>query len=462
MNKNILTLAIITLLSGCASIPDFTENRQVMINNSQEQVNYGLGKINHLNTENWWLDFNDIQLNNILEKVKEKNVDLKIAKLNLEKSQNYYQLIESNNYPSVNFSSSLIREKLSATGMVPPPYAGAVLNMGQVGLSSSYTLDYLNKTGLLLQEQSNKNEGYKEQIKNVELAINSQVIKTYVYYQYLLQEEKIINDKINFHNQIINAYESGLLIGKYTDNQMNDIKNESINLKNNVNNIEQNKQTTINILTQLAGNEVINVEYSPTIWELKDTLPTSQVDIRLIGQRPDVKYYFANINAQRNHFQSLKSDFYPSISLKGDIGFQKVGFSDLFNKKSIFWNIGPEITLPIFDAGRIKTNYKIAGIDLNIFIENYNKAVYGAIQEVNTNILKEKIAYKNLVNQREINNNQNKNNKNINNLFENGKISKLTATQANMNILNIDEQTLNNELNYITTKIEVIQSLGGK
>ena len=76
------------------------------------KVKYGDLKINikSLN-ENWWLDFQDSQLNDLLSKVQNNNVDLKIAKLNLEKSQTYYQVIESNNYPTLNLGSSFTKER---------------------------------------------------------------------------------------------------------------------------------------------------------------------------------------------------------------------------------------------------------------------------------------------------------------------------------------------------------------
>lgn len=462
MSKTIIGIAVISLLSGCAAIPDFQENRQAIIKNNQEQSNFSLSQVNSINRDNWWVDFKDEQLNELLIKVKSNNVDLKVAKLNLEKSQTYYQVIESNNYPIVNFASSFNREKLSATGMTPPPYAGAVLNMGQIGLSSTYTLDYMNKNGLLLQEQKNKSEGLKNQIDNVELAINVQVIKAYIYYQYLIKEEILIQERIDLQNQILNAYKAGVVIGKYTENQLNDIKNQNILLNNSLNTLTQNKQTTLNMLIQLAGNENINIKESNTIWEIKNTNPTAKVDIKLIRQRPDIKYYFANIEAQRNHFEALKADFYPSISLTGDLGLQKVGFSELLNQKSLFWNFGPEITLPIFDAGRIKSNYKVAGLDLNIFIENYNNAVYSAIQDVNNSLSKENMSYKNLENQTLVFNNQDKNNQNNWDLYKNGKISQVTANQSKLELLNAKEQVLNNELNYINAKLEVIQSLGGK
>lgn len=462
MKKTILSMGIMMILSGCAMIPDLHENRQTPIKNNNESNNFWVLQKTTVNTDQWWKDFNDEQLNKLVDLVKEKNVDLKVAKLNLEKSQDYYQLIDSNKYPTLNLGSSFERQKLSGTGMVPPPYAGEIIQMGQIGLSGKYTLDYMNKNGLLSQEQAIKNEGYKHQVENVELAITIQVIKSYMYYQYLLEEETLLNERIKLHESIIKSYEEGFQLGKLTENDVNDIKSQGISLESNLNQIKQNKEVTKNILIQLAGNSNIDLEKGDAIWNYKNELPTGKVDIGLIHNRPEIKYYLSNIEAQRVHLEALKADFYPSISLTGDLGFQKVGFSDLLNKKSLFWNIGPEINLPIFDAGKIKTNYKIAGVDLNIFIENYNNSVFSAIQEVNNGLIKEKFAFNNLENEQKIFKNDEKNYMNNNELYKSGKISKIRNMQSSMQLIGSKENRLSAEFNYINSKLDLIQSLGGK
>lgn len=462
MRKTILSMAIIIGLSGCAMIPDLKENRQATVKNNNESNNFWIVQKTTVNNDKWWNDFNDNQLNDLIDLIREKNVDLKVARLNLEKSQDYYQVINSNKYPTLNLGSSFKRQELSGTGMTPPPYAGQIIEMGQVGLSSKYTLDYMNKNDLLSQEQNIKNEGYKHQIENIELAITVQVIKSYMYYQYLIQQEELINEKLNLHHSILHAYEEGFKLGKLTENDVNEIKNKSILLETNLNQIKQNKEVSKNIIIQLAGNNNISLEKNMNMWNYKNELPTGKVDISLVHNRPEVKYYLSNIEAQKTHLEALKADFYPSISLTGDLGFQKVGFNDLLNKKSLFWNIGPEISLPIFDAGRIKTNYKIAGVDLNIFVENYNSSVFNAIQEVNNSLIKERFAYQNLENEYEIFKNDEKSHMNNMNLYESGKISKIKNMQSSMQIINSKEQKINAEFNYINSKLDLIQSLGGK
>lgn len=462
MKKSILSISIILILSGCAVIPDIEKNRVATAKNKNEIKSFSLST-NTIKVQTVWAKIiEDEEIRKLLVQVKNNNTDLKIIKLNLEKAQEYSSVIGSNNYPTINFGSSFNREKLSATGMTPPPYAGSIINMGQIGLNSRYTIDYMNKSGLLLQEQSKKIDGYQNQLENIELAIQVQVVKSYLYYQYLLEQENFINEKLDIYNELILSYKNGLVLGKTTENDLNEIINQSIYFKNSLNINKQNKESVINMLIQLSGNNEVNISRNEEIWKMTKVMPLEKLDILIVRERPDIKYYFTNIEAQRSKLEALKSDFYPSISLTGNVGFQKVGFNDLFNKNSIFWNFGPEISLPIFDSGKIKSNYKIAGIDLNIFIENYNNAMFSAIQEINNNLIKEKIYYGNLENQNEIYSNKLKNFNNNKNLFELGKISKIAKLKNDLELINAKEQKLNDELNYFSAKLDLTQSIGGK
>ena len=462
MNKKILSISIILALNGCAIIPDLNQSGMAPIKSQIEQTNYTLYQKNSINQENWWLDFKDEQLNELIDKVQKNNSDIKIMKLNLEKSQQYSDILGSNNLPNVNLMGSTERELLSKTGMYPPPYGGSIINFNQIGLNVNYTLDYMDKSNLLLSEQYKKNESIKYQIENVELALNIQVIKSYLYYQYILIQEDFAQQKIDLNKEILNSYKNGLSLGKLTENDVNDIENQTIQLKTALNNINQNKNIILNSLIQLAGNKDIYIEKNDVLWNFINEIPLESINIEVIRNRPDVKYYFSNIEAQREHLEALKSDFYPSISLTGDVGFQKISFGDLLNKNSLFWNLGPSINLPIFDGGRIKTNYKIAGVDLNLFIENYNKTVFSAIQDVNNSILKEKTNYNNLNNEYLLFKNKNKNYQNTLNLYNNGKVSKIKKLESEMLIINAKEEKVNAEFNYINSKMDMIQSLGGK
>ena len=117
--------------------------------------------------------------------------------------------------------------------------------------------------------------------------------------------------------------------------------------------------------------------------------------------------------------------------------------------------------LPIFDSGRIKSNYKIAGVDLNIFIEQYNKTVLGAYEDVNNQLLRVKTNWEtiklddaNLMSQTEL---LTRNGQRLNL----GTISKYDYTKAKYSWLTQSLYNSQQHYNLYSQQLDLINSLGG-
>ncbi|HSH12937.1 MAG TPA: efflux transporter outer membrane subunit, partial [Desulfurivibrionaceae bacterium] len=98
--------------------------------------------------------------------------------------------------------------------------------------------------------------------------------------------------------------------------------------------------------------------------------------------RPDLlqaenllKGYNANIGAAR-------AAFFPRITLVSSLGFGSGELSDLFSHGSFAWSFAPRVTLPIFDGGSNAANLKVAEIDRDVAVAQYEKAIQTAFREV--------------------------------------------------------------------------------
>jgi outer membrane protein TolC len=181
----------------------------------------------------------------------------------------------------------------------------------------------------------------------------------------------------------------------------------------------------------------------------------------VITERPDVKYYLYTIQAQEEQLKALKTDFYPNITIDGSIGFESITPNLLFSKSSLFATIAPTLKLPIFDSGRITSNYKLAGLDLNTFIENYNQTVSSSIRDVNDNLYKLKNEELLLKSTLDIYENKKTIFKSMNDRYEIGTISHYEFVQERDELLN--EERVSNEqmFNRFNQQIDLINSLGG-
>lgn len=81
------------------------------------------------------------------------------------------------------------------------------------------------------------------------------------------------------------------------------------------------------------------------------------------------------------------ADLFPKFSLTGSHGLQSISASDWFSGGSRFWSIGPTISWPIFDAGRIRANIEIRNAQQQQALTQYEKTVLAAFSEVEKSLV---------------------------------------------------------------------------
>jgi NodT family efflux transporter outer membrane factor (OMF) lipoprotein len=103
----------------------------------------------------------------------------------------------------------------------------------------------------------------------------------------------------------------------------------------------------------------------------------------LLGRRADVEAARLRIEAASGDLRRARSDFYPSVNLVAFAGFSAIGGLDrLLEAGSRQYGVGPALHLPIFDAGRLRANYRGKAADLDAAVDAYNGAVLDAVKDV--------------------------------------------------------------------------------
>jgi NodT family efflux transporter outer membrane factor (OMF) lipoprotein len=102
----------------------------------------------------------------------------------------------------------------------------------------------------------------------------------------------------------------------------------------------------------------------------------------LIGRRPDIVAARLRATAAAKRIDVAHADFYPNINLNGYLGYQSVGLSQLLTSSSLIGQIGPAISLPIFDGGRIEGAYRGARAEYDEAVATYDQTLTTALREV--------------------------------------------------------------------------------
>lgn len=106
------------------------------------------------------------------------------------------------------------------------------------------------------------------------------------------------------------------------------------------------------------------------------------VPSELLLRRPDLAAAAARLDAAVAREGAAIADFYPSVTLNGQAGWQADPASRLGRGSTGFWSLAPSLDLPVFDAGRREASLEVARARIDGSAAEWTKAVLGAFREV--------------------------------------------------------------------------------
>ena len=102
----------------------------------------------------------------------------------------------------------------------------------------------------------------------------------------------------------------------------------------------------------------------------------------LLERRPDIRAAEENLIAANANIGVAKAEYFPQISLTGFLGTESSQLSDLFTGATRSWNFVPQITRPIFDGSRLKSNLRLAEAQKQDALVIYERSIQSGFREV--------------------------------------------------------------------------------
>jgi multidrug efflux system outer membrane protein len=99
-------------------------------------------------------------------------------------------------------------------------------------------------------------------------------------------------------------------------------------------------------------------------------------------RRPDVRSAEERLRSANADIGAARAAFFPSISLTGSVGTASSQLSGLFGSGSFAWSFMPQLSIPIFQAGRLSANLEASKAQRDIALAQYEKAIQSGFREV--------------------------------------------------------------------------------
>lgn len=104
----------------------------------------------------------------------------------------------------------------------------------------------------------------------------------------------------------------------------------------------------------------------------------------LLLRRPDMRAAEQKLRAATAEIGVATADLFPRFSLTGTVGLRAGSFTDLFAMGAGAWNLGPSLTIPLFNRERLHALTAAAGARAQAAAAEYRQTALTALAEVET------------------------------------------------------------------------------
>lgn len=108
----------------------------------------------------------------------------------------------------------------------------------------------------------------------------------------------------------------------------------------------------------------------------------AKLPLELVGHRADLVAARWRVEAAGKDIRAAKTEFLPDISIGAMAGLVSLGGANPLSLAGRFYQVGPSLSLPIFDGGRLRANLSAKDAQYDLAVAQYNQTLVGALNQV--------------------------------------------------------------------------------
>ncbi len=341
----------------------------------------------------WWQVFQDDDLQRLVKTALVQNYDLRDAVTRVEAARANLGITRSNQFPQVNATGDIQFTRLSRNGSFQLPaylVPSQNRNWGEATLNLlSFEVDLWGRLRRATEAARANLLGAEENRKAVVTTLVSDVATAYFTLRELDSEMEISRETLDTRRESLQLTEVrrgggvATLLDLRQAEQLVDTAAETIPT------LQQQIEQTENQISLLLGENPAEVLRSGGGFNAQAVPPDVPPGLpsALLERRPDIRAAEQNLIAANAQIGVAKAAYFPELSLSGALGGQSPQLSRLFAGPNSAWTFVPQLTQPIFTAGRLRSNVRLAQAQRDSALIQYQKTIQTAFSEVSNALI---------------------------------------------------------------------------
>jgi NodT family efflux transporter outer membrane factor (OMF) lipoprotein len=400
-------LSAAVLLAGCAAVPDLgpkpTPRGPESIAASQSLPATPSAQ---WPADGWWTAFGDPQLDALVQEGLANSPDVAVAMARLRRAGGAAQQAGAATLPTVDVDGKAGYARQSLNMGYPDEFKQFLpkgwQQSGQIAANLSFDLDLWGKNRAALAAATSDERAAAIDAAQARLMLSTGIASAYFELARLQAERDVRQKALDVRDASRKLVGDRQANGLDTRGSLRQSEAEVASAKVALSEVDQAIAARRNQIAALMGagpDRGLAITAPALAARPAPGLPEGATT-DLIGRRPDIVAARERAEAAASRIKVAHADFFPSLRLDALIGLQSLGFSNLIDNQSVYGNVGPAISLPIFHGGAIQGGYRVARANYDEAVATYDKTVIGAYQDVADAVTSQRLIAQRLVDAR--------------------------------------------------------------
>lgn len=331
----------------------------------------------------WWRGFGSHELTDLMEDAQRVNLDIAAAVARFKQADALARQAGAALLPSLSTGGQEAYSRTSGSSASGLSIGGREVVNYSASLSASYQLDFWgqNRDALQAAEETAIANRFDRDVT----ALTTLTTVAGAYFTVLASQDRIRTAERNIASatRVLDAIRERLKAGTGSDLDVAQQESVLANQKAAVPTLRQTLDQNLNALAVLLSRPPESLRLAGgTLDRIRTPRVRPGLPSELLTQRPDIRRQEAQLASATANVGSARAQFFPSIQLTGQGGYQSSALVSLFQPHAAFFSLVGGLTQPIFDGGKILGNFEYTQARQDELLQTYRKTVIQSFADV--------------------------------------------------------------------------------
>ncbi len=368
------------LLAACAGLPD---KIKPVTWSPLERAQLAPSPGGQWPSASWWKDWNQADLDRLVELAQQQSADVEVAKARWLQAGAW---VESNHAAlgmQASADASVTHERFSANSYIPPPYGGKVYDDSEVSIQGSYDFDFWGRQHDLLKAALGEQQARAFEAAGMADLIAVRVAQAYVSYQSISQRQVLLQARLAMQEEQLKLQSSRTATGLEAVDSLRELQMAVANSRQLAESLRQQLDEQRVVLQTLTQQPWAALHLTEHALSMIATGVPEQLPLDLLSRRHDLAAARARVEAAYDQVEAARAAFYPDINLAAFAGLSSLTLDQLTQTGSMVAGIEPALHIPLFDAGRLRSNLHAQRRTAELAVAEYHQVLAQSLEDVN-------------------------------------------------------------------------------